>query len=75
MLSPGFTISNMAGAIEKQELLNLREHMWSPCDIDLVKKIILAFSSIDKSAISDLKLLSLIKTAMGLSLFYHDAVY
>ena len=31
MLSPGFTISNMAGAIEKQELLNLREHMWSPC--------------------------------------------
>ena len=27
-LSPGFTISNMAGAIEKQELLNPREHMW-----------------------------------------------
>jgi hypothetical protein len=30
-LSPGFTISNMTGAIEKQELLNLREHMWCPC--------------------------------------------
>ena len=28
-----------------------------------------------KSAISDLKLLSLIKTTIGLSLFYHDAVY